>query len=322
MHELNWGLPVILYLFLGGLGAGAGTVSASVLLRSGGGDQPGPGFDIARWGALIAPPTVILGSVLLVFELGSFQAGDWFRWLNLFTVINLSPMSIGSWLLGLFILVSLAYAYTFFKAGAKPGDEQHGLRKKLAWTMVPLGIAVALYTGILLGALPARPFWNSPILAMLFLISALSTGVAAILLARALFGKFSSGNNEVAEHGGVDKEAYLLTSSDLLLIGFEILFIFLFILYAQLSVGGVEVAVNVVLGGELTTLFWFGFVAIGLILPVLIELKYVLPTLLYQKKYQIPAGMELIVCGLVIIGGFMLRYVVVIAGQVTGPIGI
>jgi len=322
MHELNWGLPVILYLFFGGLGAGAGAVSASVLLRSGGGDQSGPSFDIARWGALIAPPAVILGTGLLVFELGSFQAGHWFRWINLFMVINLSPMSLGSWLLGLFILVSLAYAYTFFKASAKPGDEQHNLRKKLAWAMVPLGIAVALYTGILLGALPARPFWNSPILAMLFLISALSTGVAAILLARALFGKMLSADDETVENTSAENDSYLLTSTDLLLIGFEVLVVFLFVMYAHLSVGAIEVAVNVVLGGELTTMFWFGFVALGLILPVLIEMKYVLPTLLYQKKYQFPAGMEMLVCGLVILGGFMLRYVVVIAGQVTGPVGI
>jgi formate-dependent nitrite reductase membrane component NrfD len=32
-HELTWGMPVILYLFLAGVGAGAVTVSGSVLLR-------------------------------------------------------------------------------------------------------------------------------------------------------------------------------------------------------------------------------------------------------------------------------------------------
>ena len=36
MHEINWSYPVIFYLFLAGLGAGAVTVSASVLLRKGG----------------------------------------------------------------------------------------------------------------------------------------------------------------------------------------------------------------------------------------------------------------------------------------------
>ena len=316
MHELNWGLPVILYLFLGGLGAGAGAVSASVLLRAGGGDRPGPTFEIARWGALIAPITVIIGTAAIVFELGTFQAGHWFRWINLFRTINLSPMSIGSWLLGLFILVSLGYAYTFVKKNPQPGDERHDLRKMLAWAMVPLGVGVALYTGILLGAMPARPFWNSPVLALLFLVSALSTGVAAILFMRTLFG------HKPTEGGTEHKDAYLLTASDVLLIGFEIAVVFLFVMYAHLTIGNVEAAVGVILGGKLTTLFWFGFVVLGLALPALIELKYVIPTLLYQREYAIPRTIELLVCALVLIGGFMLRYIVVIAGQITGPVGI
>jgi len=316
MYELNWGLPVILYLFLGGLGAGAGAVSASVLLRAGGGDRPGPSFEIARWGALIAPITVIVGTVAIIFELGTFQAGNWIRWVNLFRTINLSPMSIGSWVLALFILVSLGYAYTFFQKAPQPGDARHSLRKMLAWVMVPLGVGVALYTGILLGAMPARPFWNSPILALLFLVSALSTGVAAILFVRTLFGLKHA--ESTAEH----KDSYLMTSSDVLLIGFEIAVVFLFVMYAHLTIGSVETAVGVILGGELTALFWLGFVVLGLALPALIELKYVIPTLLYQKEYAIPRVVELVLCALVLIGGFLLRYVVVVAGQITGPVGI
>ncbi|WP_260294645.1 NrfD/PsrC family molybdoenzyme membrane anchor subunit [Sedimenticola hydrogenitrophicus] len=317
MHELNWGLPVILYLFLGGMGAGAGAVSASIFLRSGGGDLAGSNFRFARWGAMLAPPLVILGTAMIVLELGSFQAGNWFRFINLFLTINLSPMSIGSWVLALFILVSLAYAYTFISKAARPGDELHNMRKMLAWAMVPLGVGVALYTGILLGAMPARPFWNSPILAMLFLVSALSTGVAAILLVRSLFGHKQKVNEQAFE-----QHSYLLSSSDMLLIGMEILVIFLFVMYAHLTIGSVEEAVAVIMGGELTTLFWFGFVVLGLLLPAAIELKYVMPTLLYQKAYAMPRTMEILICALVIVGGFMLRYIVVIAGQVTGPVGI
>ena len=91
LEHLPWGLPVIAYLFLAGLGAGALTVSASVLLRGGGGHFGGSHFAIARYGAFIAPLPVALGSFLLIFELGSFQAGHWFRFLNLYTTINLSP---------------------------------------------------------------------------------------------------------------------------------------------------------------------------------------------------------------------------------------
>ncbi len=316
MHELAWGLPVILYLFLGGLGAGAGAVSASVLLRSGGGDQATASFDIARWGALIAPIPVIVGTALIVLELGSFQTGHWFRFINLFLVINLSPMSIGSWLLAGFILVSLAYAYTFFGGNPRPGDERHLWRKRLAWVMVPMGVGVAIYTGVLLGAMPARPFWNSPMLALLFLVSALSTGVASILLVRALWGKKST-----ADHAHASGN-YLMTSSDLLLIAFEVAVILLFVMYAHLTIGNVKDAVGIILGGEMTGLFWVGFVLLGLVLPMLIEFKYVIPTLLYQRAYAIPRSMELLVSALVLAGGFLLRYVVVLAGQMTGPTGI
>ncbi len=81
MHEINWGLPVIFYLFLAGLGAGAVTVSGSVLLRKGGFGSSR--FAVARCGALIGPIPVMLGTFLIVFELGQP-----FRALNLFKVIN------------------------------------------------------------------------------------------------------------------------------------------------------------------------------------------------------------------------------------------
>jgi len=332
MLELNWGLPVIGYLFLAGVGAGALTVSSSVLLRGGGGGFGGDHVKIARYGAFIAPPLLIIGTFLLILELGTFQAavehgefGKFFRWIYLFLTINLSPMSIGSWILALCILASLAYAYTFLGQGNEVGEEPAGLRRALAWIGVPLGIAVAVYTGILLGAMPARPFWNSPVLALLFLMSSLSTGVAAILLLKAIFG----GNNshalasEPMDGGQFAKSAYLLAASDTLLIGIEVLVIGLFIMFALLTVGNVAHALAIILpGGALAVLFWVGVVLIGLLLPVLVELKYVIPTLLHHRPFAMPRKTEILVCLVVLIGGFMLRYVVVVAGQVTGPTGI
>jgi len=316
-EHTHWGLPVIGYLFLAGLGAGAYTVSGSVLLRGGAGGFGHQHFKLARYGALLAPIPVIIGSALLVLELGSFEVGNYFRFINLFLTINLSPMSIGSWLLGAFIVASLAYAYTFWAADSKPGDERDVLRRRLAWVGVPLGIGVAVYTGVLLGAMPARPFWNSPVLALLFLVSALSTGVAGILLLHAIFG----GGETVKT--GQGESNYILAASDTILIGFELLVVFLFVMFAHLTVGNVKEAVSVILaGGSLATLFWFGFVVLGLVLPVLIELKYVIPKLLYHREYAAPRGVELLVPVIVLIGGFLLRYVIVTAGQITGPVGL
>jgi formate-dependent nitrite reductase membrane component NrfD len=318
-EELLWGMPVILYLFLAGVGAGACTVSASVFLR-GGGSPEGTHFEIAKYGAFLAPLPVMIGCGLLIFELGSFAVGDWFKWINLYLVINLSPMSIGTWLLTLFIMTSVGYAYTFVPQLPIFVGERQTWRRWLAWVNVPLGIAVAVYTGVLLGAMPSRPFWNSPILALLFLMSALSTGVAAILLARALFS-WSAGDADKERQ--FHSSGYLLSASDVLLIGIELMVIFLFIMFAYLTVGDVRHAIAVILpGGELAMHFWLGVIVICLVLPALIELFYVAPRLLFHKDYAAPRGIEILVPAAVLVGGFALRYVVVIAGQITGPVGV
>ncbi|MEE9196035.1 MAG: NrfD/PsrC family molybdoenzyme membrane anchor subunit, partial [Alphaproteobacteria bacterium] len=197
---------------------------------------------------------------------------------------------------------------------------RYALRRMLAWVAVPSGIATAVYTGVLLGAMPARPFWNSPILALLFLVSSLSTGIAVILLARALVHRKTG--DETLERQFIDS-GYLLSASDTLLIGFELMVIFLFIMFAHLTVGDVKEAVSVILfGGSLATLFWIWVVLAGLLIPALVELVYVIPRLLYRRGYAAPRGIEIIVPVAVLIGGFMLRYVVVVAGQITGPVGI
>jgi formate-dependent nitrite reductase membrane component NrfD len=316
---LYWGLPVILYLFLAGMGAGTVTVSASMLLR-GGGDGKGVHAEIARCGAILGPLPVILGCALLVLDLASFQAGHWFRFINLYRVINLSPMSIGTWLLSSFIVTSLAYAYTHLEVLPVPFGDRAALRRLLAWANVPLGLGVALYTGVLLGAMPARPFWNSPILALLFMLSALSTGTALIIFARALLHRdgFNEEQLEIAHRSG-----YLLAATDTMIIGFELLALFLFIMFAYLTVGNVRYAIATILpGGPLASLFWGGVVLIGLVLPGLLELYFVIPSLLYRRRYAVSRLTELAIAVAILFGGLLLRYVVVVAGQITGPVGL
>lgn len=324
MNELHWGLPVISYLFLAGVGAGALTVSGTVLLRGDGGWFRGEHFRIARIGALLAPLPLILGTGMIVFELGTFQAGvqqfdieKMFKWINLFKTINLSPMSIGSWVLGLCILISLFFALTFWSQDNRVDDNKQKIRKTLAWIGVPLGISVAIYTGIMLGAMPSRPFWNSQILGMLFLLSALSTGVAGILFFYALARK------EDKNHNDGDDAGYVLSVSDALLIGSELIVIFLFIMFAFLTVGDPAQAISVILpGGALATWFWVGVVLFGMVVPVLLELRHILPKLLHQKPYVVLRSVEISIGILVLLGGFLLRYVIVAAGQITGPVGL
>ncbi|NMG53138.1 DmsC/YnfH family molybdoenzyme membrane anchor subunit [Aromatoleum aromaticum] len=309
--ELTWGLPVIAYLFMAGAGAGAVVVSASVLLRGGG---FGPSREaVARYGALIGPLPVILGTALIVFELGAP-----FRAFNLFKVINLSPMSIGSWLLGLFMVLSTLYAATFLT----PERWRWARTAKiaLAWICVPIGIGVAVYTGVMIGAMPARPFWNSPIIAFLFLLSALSAGVAAIVLTMTL-ARRRSDDHEVERD--FENTSYLLTASDAVLLAGELIIIFLFIMFAHLTIGSTKEAVKVILsGGPLATAFWGIVVALGIVLPLLVELKLVMPRLLYSQEFRSHRAFDVALPVAILVGGFSLRYIVVVAGQITGPVGL
>lgn len=317
--ELNWGLLVILYFYLAGIGAGVVTVSSSVLLRGGGGGFGGDHFTLARYGAILGPIPLILGTTLIVFDLGRPD-----RALNLFKVINLSPMNIGSWLLLVFIWISifyaLAFAPSFWPQLKRLSERLAPVRAALAWINVPLGISVAVYTGIMLGAMPARPLWNTPLLPLLFLISALSTGVASIILVRVLLHRKSA---DAAAQRQFHQSGYLLTASDLVLIGFELMMIFLFVLFAYLTIGNVRYATSIIMpGGEMAVMFWVGVVLIGLLLPGLAELVFVVPKLLWHRDYAAPRAVEVTVSVGVLIGGFMLRYVIVAAGQVTGPVGL
>jgi formate-dependent nitrite reductase membrane component NrfD len=327
-HELIWGLPVIGYLFLAGLGAGALVTSTSLLLR---GKNNPDYFRLARYGALLSIPTVALGTALLVLELGSFQSGHWFKWINLYMVINLSPMSLGSWLLILYFAIAAPYVYTFLVPNSHSQDRFENLRRGLAYPCIALGIGVAVYTGVLLGAMPARPLWNSPILAMLFLISAISTGIASVLLSDWIAVKIGSAK-WCAEHLGWDRERdttgttnaeYLLAATDTIFIGFEILVIFLYFMYAHLTVGDVRMSIKVFeAGGALSAFFWIGVVLLGLAIPAIFEIRKILPRLLGSGPYVHSGVMIVVIPALVITGGFLLRYVIVVGGQVAKLAGI
>lgn len=317
-HELAWGWLIVVYLYLAGMGAGAVTVSTTVLLRGPDGGFGSRRMSIARYGALIGPLPVILGTTLLIFDLGRP-----FRAFNLFKVINLSPMNFGAWMLMLFSIVAILYAITFIPW--KWLDERldrlcDAVRTPLALVNAPLGVAVAIYTAVLLGAMPSRPLWNSPMLAMLFLVSALSTGLAAIMLAQTIFHK--SGEDAEMDRE-VHQSTYILTVADAFLIVAEFAVVILFLMYAYLTVGDPRYAISILMpGGEMAQVFWLWFVGMGLLLPVTIETFYIVRKVVYGMEFRVPLVVEIIVPLAILAGGLILRYAIVYAGQLTGPVGL
>ncbi len=306
MEEYEWGALVVWYLFLAGISAGAFVTSVFASYM-----EPERYRNIIRMGAYIAPIPVTIGCTLLLFDLGRP-----FHFYNLYRTIQwTSPMSIGSWLLAVFILISMIRAYTFLPDGWKkiriPFEGR--VRKTTGLIGLPIALGVGIYTGILLGAIPSRPFWNTPLMAELFLFSALSTGVATLLLICSLNPYRSPETIKEYEHK-------FLVSFDVVLITIEIFIIIPIILHSQLSTLSIRESIFVILGGRFTVLFWVGTVLLGLLIPLAIELTEIFPFFVRKMHRAWHPIMGIVSSILIIAGGFILRLVVTYGGQLTGMI--
>ncbi|MCI0442194.1 polysulfide reductase NrfD [bacterium] len=301
MKDLEWGWLIVLYLFFGGLSAGA-LVLSGLATYIGGQNRY---TRLAKTGAFIAPFPVLLGTLLLIFDLGRPHV----FWKLFIAFEPESPMWIGTWLLGLFLLVSLPYLNLFLpeqKRIWKPNNVAFW-KSLLAAAGFPLGIGVGIYTGVLLGAVPARPFWNTPMVALLFLFSALSSSTALLFIAMKRFAPGSESH----------EERRLLLSADVIFILLELLIIAPYIIHGKLSPLSSRESLQLILGGPFTGLFWIGVVLLGLIFPLTMEVFELAPRSSDAKRFRIPKVIETIACILVLAGGFLLRYVFVLAGQLS-----
>jgi protein NrfD len=316
MKSTEWGFLIVSYLFLGGLSAGAFFASAlsTYLQRNGNTELQ----RIARWGAFLAPWPVTIGSSLLIFDLG-----NWYRFYKLFTHLRLvSPMSIGAWLLMAFTLVSLLYLWSWLEPAQRESlfaalpRRLQGLRRldrdlsrwrrSLAAVGFPLSLSVGIYTGVLLGAVQSRPFWNTNLVAQLFLFSALSSGCAALIIGLSLTKKGMSAD-----------EFRFLYTTDVGLILLEFFVVVPYVIHGELSVEAVKQSLQLILGGPFTVAFWVFFAGMGLLFPLAMEIWEMYPDISGGDSLHYSREMALIAACLVLMGGFLLRYIFVYAGQVS-----
>jgi len=292
-----WTWEISVYLFLGGLTAGIMFFAAWANLRGRDGVMPFARQQLALW----APIALSVGMTTLFFDLEHKLYV--YRFCTAFEPT--SPMSWGAWILifvypisMLQILSTLRPGYPWLAGfvdkiaiGRWLLDQCERLRRPIAASAIPFAIALAVYTGVLLSAFSARPFWNSGILGPLFLVSGFSTAAAfTILLAK--------------EHA----EKHLFTKYDLALIAVEIVLIGLLLINLNTAARPQLDAVGLIMGGPYTLMFWGLFVLPGLLIPLVLEIL--------ELKAGIRA-LALLGPVLVLLGGYVLRQVTVELGQVT-----
>ncbi|SFS75136.1 NrfD/PsrC family molybdoenzyme membrane anchor subunit [Lutibacter maritimus] len=288
-----WHWPISLYLFLGGLAAGLLFFAGLITVLGKEKDYPAA----VKYASIISPIALTLGLLALFYDL----THKFYFW-RLYTTIRIeSPMSWGAWVLLIITPISFLWVFSYYSEIFPKWQLKYenlnkfekflkGNRKNMAYALIPLSIILGVYTGILLSAFNARPLWNNAILGPLFLVSGLSTGAATIILL-----------------AKTQKEKHLFGKIDLALIVLE-LGLIVHMLMGMYAGSEVQLeAMQLLVGGEFTMMF-FGFVIIlGLIAPAILEF-------LELRGFKIPVAVPAI---LVLIGGMVLRFVMVEAGQIT-----
>ena len=284
----HWGWLIVLYFFIGGLAGGSYFVAALIDLFARREDRP-----LAHLGYYIAFPCVAVSGLLLTIDLGR-PLRLWHMLIESNTYRPMfkywSPMSIGSWALTVFGFFALL---SFLAALADDGRVRwSGLRRLRAPSTAGrilavlgglAGFYVAGYTGVLL-AVTNRPIWSdTPLLGLLFIVSAASTSTALMILLA-----YRSGRTTPAVANLHRMDDWVIAVELLVLIA--VMVSLGPVLRAWLNVWGVLLAIVIVL---------------GLIAPLVLSWR---GRRFREMSMATPAL-------LILIGGFLLRVMIVFSSE-------
>jgi formate-dependent nitrite reductase membrane component NrfD len=289
MAMWEWQIPV--YLFLGGMVAGMMIISGYFLFSGRHKESNCSCFSIPLTSIVL----LSIGMFALFLDLGH----KLYVW-RLYTTFQFhSPMSWGSWILLLVYLALIAnilirppmrLVNRIPKLNEISGKIQRHpiLIKNIGILNMLFGLMLGAYTGVLLSTMGSRPLWNTSILWVLFLVSGLSAAAAFVHL--------------VAKNKA---ESELLAKADNGFLVVE-LFVFVMMFLGLLSSAKPHIeAANLLLDGQYAPVFWVFVIGMGIIIPLIIQLLAVNHKIKHTPLAPI----------MVIVGGLILRFVIVSAGQ-------
>lgn len=305
MHIWDW--RVASYLFLGGLSGGLMTMSAINYIRPGNKQSA----DTANaWKIPVLIPILLtIGLIFLNLDLERKLNAFWFY----LTFQPVSPMSWGAWIV--FIIYPLLIAYALaalpdeirgkikYPAIRNAGETLKPHLLKLAKANVIAGVLLAIYTGVLLSSLVARPLWNTPILPILFLVSGMSTGAALmIIMAKSTESKL------------------FFTKIDVWLIIAELIILLLMFYGHHVGAAAHQQAIAPFFSISHEFFPYFlSIVVLGTFLPLAVILKFLEVTSEHTQELSSSSLMMMHFSAvLVLVGGAVIRFALVYAGQLSG----
>jgi protein NrfD len=290
----DWGWFIVVYFFLGGIAGGAAFLSGML-------DLLGNRLDrrMTRIGYLIALVAIVIGGPLLIIDLTrperfwhmvwkSDTGGPMFKYY--------SAISLGVWIILAFVIFVVLALIASFVGSRKSevGGTEHlttdDLRPTTVWDKIIAlgciltGSALAGYTGLVLSG-SNRPLWgDSAWITLLFLLSGISAGGAAMIL----FGWRQGHPGTVRWIEQMESYSSVLELVVLAIIAATIWSV-----------------VRVVWNGAWGAILLFGVGVLGIVTPLV----------LYARPRALGTATIPIAALLVLIGGFLLRAVVILSSE-------
>lgn len=298
-----WGWQPALYLFLGGMGAGAFIMAAILYLI----DQKRHAriVCISSWASAAS---LGIGLLLLLSEL--IQPARGLMMWQSFSHFT-SWMTYGAWgafaaivVFGASAVLAVGKVGTWYARTEQRAKRLVNVRKVLAVIGIVLGLFVAVYTGMLLMMAPGIPLWNTRLLPCLFAVSGIDTGVALVGIVAVLLAK----KDPLAHRARMLMEGIVV---GLVVAEGAVLGIFF---ASMLGDGGSATAATaaqsaeLLVTGVLAPYFWGLVVACGLVLPLAAALIG-----LAMRSKRLNSVMALGAVG-ALAGGCALRFLVLAAG--------
>ena len=287
---MNWAAPIYLYLWLAGMAGGAYFATFLADRFSKGAYQP-----LLRLATFLGIPMAVVGVMLLVIDLGHPIR----FWHLLVRFDPVSPMSIGSWILLLWTGVAVILAVLWWAEDTViPGEAVRGLTKVLSWLGLVFAVFLMAYTGVLLAASNQALWASTWLIPALFVASAISTGVAVTVLTAL-----------ISRHRVISGESIArLAEADAVVILIELGILVLLAIW--LGATATE-SLQLLFMGALALPFWAGVVAFGLLIPLWLEFAN------WGKRIEVGSAARIAVASTicVVLGGLILRAVIVIGGQ-------
>jgi len=294
LQVVGWGWDIAAFLWLAGMSGMAAAIYAALVHGGLMSDARRKAYSWALFVGIAAAlvlvvsdlsrPYNLMNAMLLSLEQGTFGIGR-------------SWMAIGIVLLAIMALMSLALLVSSYAGGIL--SPLRG--RAYSYAMLAVGILVTMYSGFLLAAAPGQPFWNTPLLPLLWLASGTTAamGLSEIMLYRT--GEDRELSTRISLYGAFAELVELLTLSA-----------YMYMSYAAMGVGA-HIAAEQMLFGPLSYITWIGVVALGIVGPMISEFVF--------AKYRYSGYALLAVAVLVIAGALLLRYTV-LASSAFEPIGL